>query len=64
MANVSDRLGWTPPNPAQATIDGVDPVNLRERMEWYGKQPLQPCRAQRPLDIGFWNPMRDQTELF
>ena len=24
----------------------------------------QPRRAQKPLDVGFWDPMRDQLELF
>jgi hypothetical protein len=26
--------------------------------------PMQPRRAQKPLDIGFWDPMRDQLEMF
>jgi len=25
---------------------------------------MQPRHAQKPLDIGFWNPMRDQIEMF
>ena len=28
------------------------------------EQPMQPRLEQKPLDIGFWNPMRDQIEMF
>ena len=37
---------------------------LGERLTWAAQQPMQPKRAQRPLDIGFWDPMRRQLELF
>ncbi len=48
----------------QAMIKGVKPVSLAERLSWMGNQPLQPSREQKLLDIGFWNPMRDQMDLF
>jgi hypothetical protein len=35
-----------------------------ERLGWLANQPMQPRRAQRPLDIGFSNPMRYQIEMF
>jgi len=37
---------------------------MGERLGWLAEQPMQPRRAQRPLDIGFWNPMRNQLEMF
>ncbi len=43
---------------------GVAPVTMGERPGWLANQPMQPKRQQRPLDIGFWNPMRDQIEMF
>jgi hypothetical protein len=43
---------------------GVAPVSMGERLGWLADQPMQPRREQRPLDIGFWNPMRDQIEMF
>ena len=49
---------------AQMMIDDVPPVTLGERLTWVAEQPMQPKRVQRVLDIGFWNPMRDQLELF
>lgn len=51
-------------DPDQMMIAGVQPVSLGERLSWVARQPMQPKRAQRPLDIGFWNPMRDQLEMF
>jgi len=54
----------TPPDPDQMMIDGVAPVSLGERLGWLAEQPMQPRRSQKPLDIGFWNPMRDQIEMF
>ena len=54
----------TPPDPAQIMMAGVAPVSMGERLGWLANQPMQPRRAQRPLDIGFWNPMRDQIEMF
>ena len=54
----------TPPCPAQIMMAGIAPVSLGERLGWLAEQPMQPRREQRPLDIGFWNPMRDQIEMF
>ena len=54
----------TVPDPAQIMMAGVAPVSMGERLGWLAKQPMQPRRAQRPLDIGFWNPMRNQLEMF
>ena len=54
----------TPPDPDQIMRAGVAPVSMGERLNWLADQPMQPRRAQRPLDIGFWNPMRNQLEMF
>lgn len=54
----------TLPDPDQIMMAGVAPVSMGERLGWLANQPMQPRRAQRPLDIGFWNPMRDQLEMF
>ena len=54
----------TVPDPNQIVMLGVQPVSLRERLCWQAQQPMQPSREQRPLDIGFWNPMRNQLEMF
>ena len=51
-------------HPDQMMIAGVQPVSLGERLTWAAQQPMQPKRAQRPLDVGFWDPMRDQLEMF
>ena len=51
-------------DPAQIIMAGVAPVSMGERVGWLAEQPMQPRRAQRPLDIGFWNPMRNQLEMF
>lgn len=54
----------TPPDPDQMMLGGVAPVSTGERLGWLAEQPMQPRRVQKPLDIGFWNPMRDQIEMF
>jgi hypothetical protein len=54
----------TPPDPAQIMMAGVAPVSMGERLGWLANLPMQPRREQRPLDIGFWNPMRNQLEMF
>ena len=54
----------TPPDPDQIMMAGVAPVSVGERLGWLANQPIQPSRVQRPLDIGFWDPMRDQLEMF
>ena len=52
------------PDPDQIMMACVAPVSMGERLGWLAAQPMQPRREQRPLDIGFWNPMRDQLEMF
>ncbi len=52
------------PDPDQMMIAGVAPVSVGERLGWLAAQPMQPRREQRPLDVGFWDPMRDQIEMF
>lgn len=54
----------TPSDPAQIMMAGVAPVSMGERLGWLANQPMQPKRVQRALDIGFWNPMRNQLEMF
>ena len=51
-------------DPAQTIMPGVKPVSLGERLNWQAQLPMQPRRAQKPLDIGFWDPMRNQLEMF
>ena len=51
-------------DPNQITMPGVQPVSFGERLQWRAQMPMQPRRAQKPLDFGFWDPMRDQLELF
>ena len=64
MAKRKTLAQITPPDPAQIMMAGVAPVSMGERLGWLANQPMQPRRPQRPLDIGFWNPMRDQIEMF
>ena len=54
----------TPTDPDQIMMAGVAPVSVGERLGWLAAQPMQPRREQRPLDVGFWDPMRDQIEMF
>jgi hypothetical protein len=51
-------------DPAQIHMPGVGPVSLGERLNWQAQLPVQPRRTQKPLDIGFRDPMRDQLEMF
>ncbi len=51
----------TPPGPDQIMLTGVAPVSMGERLGWLANQPMKPKRV---LDIGFWDPMRDQMEMF
>ncbi len=53
-----------PPDPNQIMIAGIAPVSMGERLGWLAAQPMQPRREQRPLDVGFWDPMRNQIEMF
>jgi hypothetical protein len=54
----------TPPDPDQIMMTGVAPVSMGERLGRLANQPMQPKRAQRALDVGFWDPMRNQLEMF
>jgi len=54
----------TPPDQDQIMMAGIAPASMGERLGWLADQPMQSRRPQRPLDIGFWNPMRDQLEMF
>ena len=51
------------PDPKQITMPGVQPVSLGERLQFQSGLPMQPRRGQKPLDIGFWDPMRNQLAL-
>ncbi|MEL6237952.1 MAG: hypothetical protein AAFQ90_05085 [Pseudomonadota bacterium] len=52
------------PDPDQITIPGVRPVTLGEKLQCRADMPMLPRRNQKALDIGFWDPMRDQLDLF
>jgi len=52
------------PDPDQIMMAGVAAVSVGERLGWLAEQPMQPRREQRPLDVGFWDPMRNQIEMF
>ena len=54
----------TLPDPDQIMMAGIAPVSMGELLGWLANQPMQPRRQQRLLDIGFWNPMREQIEMF
>ena len=59
-----DLASVTPPDPDQIMIVGIAPVSMGERLGWLAAQPMQPRREQHPLDVGFWDPMRNQLEMF
>ena len=64
MARRKQLVRVTEPDPAQIVMPGVQPVSLGERLQWQAQLPMQPRRVQKPLDIGFWDAMRDQIEMF
>ena len=64
MAKRKTLTQIVPPDPDQIMMAGVAPVSVGERLGWLTNQPMQSRHEQRPLDIGFWNPMRDQIEMF
>ena len=64
MAKRKTLTQITPPDPNQIMMTGVAPVSMGERLGWLANQPMQPKRVQRALDIGCWDPMRDQLEMF
>jgi hypothetical protein len=64
MARRKQLVRIAEPDPNQITMPGVQPVSLGERLQFQAGLPMQPRRGQKPLDIGFWDPMRNQLELF
>jgi len=48
-------------NADQIIMPIMQPIRLVERLELLA---MQPRREQRPLDVGFWNPLRSQIEMF
>jgi hypothetical protein len=58
------RVQVTAADHDQIMMAGVAPVSMGERLSWLAEQPMQPRREQRPLNIGFWDPMRKQIEMF
>ena len=64
MARRKPPVRVAEPDPAQIAMPGVQPVSLGERLHWQAQMPMQPRRVQKPLDIGFWDAMRDQLEMF
>lgn len=64
MARRKHPVRVAEPDPNQMSMPGVQPVSLGERLQSQAGLPMQPRRRQKPLDIGFWDPMRNQLELF
>ena len=64
MAKRKQPVRIAEPDLAQIVMPGVQPVSLGERLQWQAQMPMQPRRVQKPLDIGFWDAMRDQLEMF
>ncbi len=64
MARRKQLVRIAEPDPNQITMPGVQPVSMGERLQFQAGLPMQPRRGQKPLDIGFWDPMRNQLELF
>lgn len=64
MARRKQLVRVAEPDPNQITMPGVQPLSLGERLQFQAGLPMQPRRVQKPLDIGFWDPMRNQLELF
>ena len=64
MARRKQLVRIAEPDPNQITMPGVQPVSMGERLQFQAGLPMQPRRGQKPLDIGFWDPMRDQLEMF
>ena len=64
MVRRKQPVGVAGPDPNQINMPGVQPVSMGERLQWQAQMPMQPRRVQKPLDIGFWDPLRNQLELF
>ncbi len=49
----------------QTLIPGVEPVTLRERLNFRMNAPLEPAKQQKPLNIGLFDEdARNQLNLF
>lgn len=64
MVRRKQPVRFAEPDPDQITMPGVQPISLGERLQFQAGLPMQPRRVQKPLDIGFWDPMHNQLELF
>lgn len=64
MAKRKSAVRVAEPDPAQIVMPGVQPISLGERLQFLAQMPMEPRRAQKPLDVGFWDAMRDQLEMF
>ena len=64
MAKRKQPVRVAEPDSAQIVMPGVQPVSLGERLQWQAQMPMQPRRVQKPLDVCFWDAMRDQLEMF
>lgn len=64
MARLKSPVMIAGPDPDQITMPGVRPATLGEKLRCRVDMPMLPRRNQKPLDIGFWDPMRDQLEMF
>ena len=64
MTNRKPPVRIAEPDPNQITMPGVRLVSLGERLQCRADMPMLPRRVQKPLNIGFWDPMRDQLEMF
>ncbi len=48
----------------KTVIESMAHVSLGERLVWMAGQPMEPGKPQQSVNIGFWNPMRYQMDLF
>ena len=64
MTNRKPPVRIAEPDTNQITMPGVRLVSLGERLQCRADMPMLPRRVQKPLNIGFWDPMRDQLEMF
>ena len=56
------------PEGEQTLVPGVEPVTLRDRLDWLARQPVEPKRnpnaRQKPCDIGLFDEVaRHQLDL-
>lgn len=50
--------------PARITMPGMRPATLGEKLQCPADMPTLPRRKQKTFNIGFWDPMRNQLEMF